>query len=178
MIVCVSVSHGNTKKVADVMGRALEAPVVAPEEVDVAELSTYDLVGFGSGVYTTALHPRLRELVQSLPKGERRAAFVYATSGFRETPLQPFTRPLVRLLAQRNFDVVGTFSCRAWDTWGPFRSVGGIRKGRPDAADLEAARAFAAGLPARIDARPPLSDGLPFLYSGCRSERRAGARRR
>ncbi|QCX74717.1 flavodoxin [Streptomyces sp. YIM 121038] len=150
MIVCVSVSHGNTKKVADVMGRALDALVVAPEEVDAAELATCDLVGFGSGVYSMALHPRLRELAASLPPGERRSAFVFATSGLPEAPFRPFTRPLVRLLERRDFDVVDTFSCRAWDTWGLFKPVGGIRKGRPDAADLEAARAFAAGLPARI----------------------------
>ncbi|WP_264081232.1 flavodoxin family protein [Streptomyces spectabilis] len=152
MIVCVSVSHGNTKKVADVMGQALEAPVVAPEDVDAAELATCDLVGFGSGVYSMALHPRLRELAASLPEGERRSAFVFATSGFPEAPFRPFTRPLVRLLEQRNFDVVDTFSCRAWDTMALFRPVGGIRKGRPDAADLEAARVFAAGLPERIGA--------------------------
>ncbi|MBB5101476.1 flavodoxin [Streptomyces spectabilis] len=151
MIVCVSVSHGNTKKVADAMGQALEAPVVAPEDVDAAELATCDLVGFGSGVFSMALHPRLREFAASLPKGERRSAFVFATSGFPEAPFRPFTRPLLRLLERRNFDVVDTFSCRAWDTAGPFKPVGGIRKGRPDAADLEAARAFAAGLPGRID---------------------------
>ncbi|WP_234334221.1 flavodoxin family protein [Streptomyces sp. NRRL B-1347] len=154
MIVCVSVSHGNTKKVADVMGQALDAPVVAPEDVDVAELSTCDLVGFGSGVYSMALHPRLLELAASLPKGEHRRAFVFATSGFPEAPFRPFTRPLVRLLERRNFEVVDTFSCRGWDTMALFKPVGGVRKGRPHAADLEAARAFAAGLPTRIGAMP------------------------
>ncbi|MEU7580065.1 flavodoxin family protein [Streptomyces sp. NPDC041068] len=149
MIVCVSVSHGNTKRIADVMGNVLEAPVVAPEQVDMAELSTCDLVGFGSGIYSMAFHPRLRQFVRSLPKGERRKAFVFATSGFPETRFRPFTRPLVRLLERRSFEVVDSFSCRALDTWIPFKPVGGIRKGHPDATDLEAARAFAEGLRVR-----------------------------
>ncbi|QLE73176.1 flavodoxin [Streptomyces rectiverticillatus] len=151
LIVCVSVSHGNTKKIADAMSHVLDAPVVDPEQVDMAELSTCDLVGFGSGVFSTAFHPRLRQFIESLPEGERRRAFVFATSGLPEARFRPFTRPLVRLLERKGFEVVNTFSCRAWDTWLPFRPVGGIRKGRPDAADLEAARTFAERLRARID---------------------------
>ncbi|MGP9022912.1 flavodoxin family protein [Streptomyces sp. BR1] len=146
MIVCVSVSHGNTKRIADVMGNVLEAPVVAPEQVDMAELAACDLVGFGSGIFSMAFHPRLREFVQSLPKEERGRAFVFATSGLPEVRLLPFTGPLAGLLGQKGFDVVDTFTCRAWDTWLPFKPVGGIRKGRPDATDLEAARRFAEGL--------------------------------
>ena len=42
--------------------------------------------------------------------------------------------------------VLGEFGCRGYDTFGPFRLVGGIAKGRPDARDLENARAFYRGL--------------------------------
>ncbi|WP_441248606.1 flavodoxin family protein [Kitasatospora sp. McL0602] len=148
VIVCASVSHGNTKRVADVMGLALGARVVDPEEVDMAELAACDLVGFGAGIFSRTFNPRLRQFVRSLPPGERRKAFVFATSGL---PKPPF-RPLVRALERKGFEVHGTFSCRGFDTWPPFRLIGGINKGRPNAADLEAARLFAEGLRARIGA--------------------------
>lgn len=51
MIVCTSVSHGNTKRIADVMGEVLGARVVAPDEVEAAELADCDLIGFGSGIF-------------------------------------------------------------------------------------------------------------------------------
>ncbi|MDT0451002.1 flavodoxin family protein [Streptomyces hesseae] len=149
VIVCTSVSHGNTKRIADVMGRVLEARVVEPEQVDVAELAAYDLVGFGSGIFTQNVHPRLSRFVQSLPEGRYRKAFVFTTSGLPEPPFRPHTRSLVRLLERKGFDVSDTFQCRGYDTWLPFKLVGGIKKGRPDATDLEAARAFAEGLKAR-----------------------------
>ncbi|MEV6669778.1 flavodoxin family protein [Streptomyces sp. NPDC051162] len=149
-IVCTSVSHGNTKRVADVMGQALEAPVVGPDQVDKAELSTYDLVGFGSGIFLGSFHPQLREFVQSLPEERRGKAFVFATSGLPEARFQRFSRPLVRLLEQKGFEVVGTFSCRAFDTYLPFKLVGGIKKGRPNATDLESAHMFAEGLRTRV----------------------------
>ncbi|MCF3102199.1 flavodoxin family protein [Streptomyces roseoverticillatus] len=152
VIVCTSVSHGNTKRIADVMGQVLEASVVDPDQADMAELSTCDLVGFGSGIFLGKFHPRLRQFVRSLPQVERRGAFVFATSGLPEPRLRPFTRPLVRVLAQKGWEVNDTFSCRGFDTWLPFKLVGGINKGRPGAPDLEAARTFAEGLRARTGA--------------------------
>ncbi|MFD2467777.1 flavodoxin family protein [Amycolatopsis silviterrae] len=146
VIVCTSVSHGNTKRIADVMGQVLDAPVAAPGQVGPAALAGCDLVGFGSGIFLGSFHAQLREFVQSLPHGRRGKAFVFATSGFPEARFQRFSRPLVRLLEEKGFEVVDTFSCRAWDTYLPFKPIGGIRKGRPDAADLAAARLFAEGL--------------------------------
>ncbi|MFC9294065.1 flavodoxin family protein [Streptomyces sp. NPDC057011] len=142
VIVCASVSHGNTRRVADTMALVLGAKVVSPEEADPAELAGAGLVGFGSGVFYSRLHPRLTDFVRELPTGRGRA-FVFATSGLPEIPPAPFTRPLVRLLEGKGFEVEGSFSCRAFDTWAPFKLLGGIHRQRPNAADLAAARAFA-----------------------------------
>ncbi|MGW1320503.1 flavodoxin family protein [Streptomyces sp. NPDC002426] len=145
VIVCASVSHGNTRRVADRMAQVLKAEVVAPEQADLAELAGADLVGFGSGVFYGRLHPRLTGFVEALPTGPGRA-FVFATSGLPEFPLAPFTRPLVQLLEGKGFEVDGSFSCRAFDTWAPFKLVGGINRQRPNAGDLAAAEAFAGRL--------------------------------
>lgn len=152
VIVCVSVSHGNTRRIADVLGEVLGARVVGPDELDPAELASCDLVGFGSGIFTMNFHPRLRELIRTLPAQSGTKAFVYATSGMPETPLRRYTRSLATLLTDRGFTVVDTFTCRGLDTWLPMRIVGGVSKGHPDAADLHAARTFAEGLRARVTA--------------------------
>ncbi|MFG2617013.1 flavodoxin [Streptomyces sp. NPDC048507] len=139
-------AHGNTRRVADAMGLVLGARVVTPEDADPAEVAGADLVGFGSGVFHGRLHPRLTGFAGSLPAGARGRAFVFATSGLPELPFAPFSRPLVRLLERKGFAVGGTFSCRALDTWAPFRLVGGLHRQRPHAGDLAAAAAFAARL--------------------------------
>ncbi len=142
VIVCVSVSHGNTEKIARAIGEALDARVVEPEDITAAELAACDLVGFGSGIYGMAFHPRLCRFIHDLPRTEGQKAFVFATRGGPELPFWPYTRPLARVLESKGFEVIDTFLCRAWDTWGPLRLVGGINKGRPNAGDLDAARAF------------------------------------
>lgn len=152
IIVCTSVSHGNTKRIADLMGHALDARVVAPDQISASELAGYDLVGFGSGIFLGSFHAQLREFVEALPQEPRRKAFIFATSGFPEARFQRFSRPMAKLLEQKGFEVTGTFSCRAFDTYAPFKLVGGIRKDRPNGADLAAARTFAERLRTQVAA--------------------------
>lgn len=151
IIVCASVSHGNTRRIAEVMGEALQARVVDPDRVDAGELATYDLVGFGSGVRYMNLYPELREFVASLSPQQRGKAFVFATSGLAEPPFRRYLHSLSRTLEQKGFDVVDTFTCRGYDTWLPLRLVGGLHKGHPDDNDLQAARSFAENLRARVE---------------------------
>ncbi|WP_410662305.1 flavodoxin family protein [Amycolatopsis sp. lyj-84] len=146
VIVCVSVSHGNTERVAEVMAEVLGARVVSPEEVDLADLDSCDLVGFGSGIFGMDFHPRLSRFVREMPEKLGHKAFVFSTSGLPEPRFRRYTGRLSRLLGRKGFDVVGTFSCRGFDTWLPFELVGGISKNRPGSDDLEAARRFAESL--------------------------------
>ena len=144
IIVCASRSHGNTRKVAEVMAEVLDAQVVSPADVDASELASYDLVGFGSGVYGMRLDGELRELVGSLPPGEGRRVFVFATSGAPELPWLGFTREVRDALESRGYRMDGTFTCRGWDTWGPLGWIGGLNRGHPNADDLRKAERFAA----------------------------------
>ncbi|MFC4373479.1 flavodoxin family protein [Nocardia halotolerans] len=143
ILVCESVSHGNTQRVAEAMSEVLGGRVVAPGAIDAAELADCDLVGFGSGIFTMDFHPELRRFIASLPPRQRGRAFVFRTSGFAEPPFRRYVSTLTRDLEDKGFEVVGGFGCRGYDTWLPLRLVGGIRKGHPDATDLTAAREFA-----------------------------------
>lgn len=152
LIICTSKSHGNTRLVADRMAEVLDAEVVAPEAVDPAMLGDYDLIGFGSGIYYMSVDPRLRNLIRHLPTVDHTRAFTYFTSGAREVPLLSYHKPLRKRLEARGFEVIGSYSCRGFDTLGPFGLIGGINRERPDSHDLERAGAFAEGLRKRVEA--------------------------
>ena len=139
------------QKIAEIMGEVLGSRVVDPAEIDAAELSSYDLVGFGSGVRNMNLYRELRQFVRSLPGEQQRRAFVFNTSGFPEPPFRRYRRGFTRLLEHKGFEVIDAFSCYGFDTYLPLLVVGGVRKGRPNAADLEAARTFAERLRDKIN---------------------------
>ncbi|MEY8016966.1 flavodoxin family protein [Mycobacterium servetii] len=157
LIVCVSKSHGNTRRVADRMAEVLGAEIVEPESADPAKFGDYDLVGFGSGIYYMAPDARLRNLIRRLPHVDGVRAFTFFTSGAREIPLLGYSKTLRKPLAAKGFEVLDSFSCRGFDTVGPFGLVGGINRGRPDERDLDRAAEFAERLHKRVAGSPTAS---------------------
>ena len=61
-----------------------------------------------------------------------------------------FDRAIKEKLSEKSFDIIGEFSCRGFDTVGPFKLIGGINKGRPNEKDFENARNFAKDLLERL----------------------------
>ena len=151
LIVCVSKSHGNTRRVADRIAEVLDAEVVSPESTDPETLLGYDLVGFGSGIYYMTVDARLRNLIRRLPAVDHLRAFTFCTSGARKVPLLDYNTPVRKHLESKGFEVIGSFSCRGFDTVGPFGFIGGINRGRPNDHDLDRAAAFAARLRKRVE---------------------------
>jgi flavodoxin len=143
IVLCTSVHHGNTKKVAAAIAKAMNAEVMDFKKADKDLLLGYDQIGFGSGIFFKKHHKDVFSFVDSLPKVTGKKAFVFSTSG---TGTDEFNEPLKLALKEKNFEISGSFACEGYDTWGPFKLVGGIAKGKPDEEDLENAAAFARSL--------------------------------
>ena len=143
LVVYASIHHQNTEKVATVIAAELEANLLSVFQAHPDALATYDLIGFGSGIYGRKFHKTLIQFVEAVPSVTQKRASVFTTSGAGATAVHGSFK---ELLANRGFSVVGDFSCKGWVTWGPYRLIGGINKGRPNDQDLEDARTFARGL--------------------------------
>jgi len=145
VIFYTSTHHGNTAKVAEVIGDVLKADMHDLEKEDVSKLdiSKFDLIGFGSGIYAFTFSPRLFELVEKLDlKGRKVFLFSTCASG-RIRMHHKMTEALARKQAQN----VGEFTCPGFIDWAFFKWFGGgMRKGQPNAEDLENARKFAQSL--------------------------------
>ncbi len=147
LIICKSIHHENTLRVAQVIAAELDAELKTPEMVDQESLLGYDLIGFGSGIYMGKHHRTLLNLVKDLDSLSNKKVFVFYTSGFEKFPARPsFEIALADQLEKKNAIVIGTFSCRGLETWGPFRIGGGKNKGHPNETDLNNARDFAKSL--------------------------------
>ncbi|MEN3186879.1 MAG: flavodoxin family protein [Atribacterota bacterium] len=143
MLVVVSVHHGNTRKIAERMAKELGAQLVEPEEINPSEILTYDLLGLGSGIFFGRFHKRILKFVDNLPPGRGKKAFVFSTSGLGQSS---YNEPLRVILREKGFEVVGSFTCRGYDTFSLLKVFGGINRGRPNEEDLRASSVFAAQL--------------------------------
>jgi len=140
-VIVSSWHHGNTRKIADAIGDELHADVLTVDEAYAVDLSQYDLVGFGSGIYFARHDEKLFELVKAKPALPPKV-FLFSTAG--NTLLwRLYHRSLRRLLTDRGCHVTREFNCPGWDTVGPFVLFGGFYRGRPNAKDLARAREFA-----------------------------------
>ncbi len=142
VVIYKSVHHDNTEKIASVIADVLDAPLYEPHEVE--SLDKYDLVGFGSGIYYGTFHREILEFIDDLSEMNTKKAFIFSTSGLPEIPIfHAYSKKLQKKLEKKRFIVIGTFSCRGYDTSNLLRLIGGIHKGRPNEEDLEGAREFA-----------------------------------
>jgi flavodoxin len=142
IVICVSVHHGNTKKIADAIADILHAQVCTPDKVDAAMLDECDMIGFGSGIYHGKHHHSLLDFVDNLPPLNKQA-FVFSTRG---GALDHNHEPLKQRLERKRFRIVAEFSCKGLDTSGVFNYIGGINNNRPNDDDVRDAREFARAL--------------------------------
>lgn len=147
LIVYASVHHNNTKKVAERMAAVLDADCLAVKDVDNTLLLEYDVIGLGSGIFFGKHHNSLIQLVKEATVLKQKKIFVFSTAGFEK---MVFHNHLKQLLRNLGAEIMGEFICSGWDTYGPFKLVGGIKKGRPNEHDLERAVQFVETLKNRI----------------------------
>ena len=139
LIIYVSGSHENTKRIAQAMTEVLDASLLEPEEVETDTLSQYDLIGFGAGVYWGRFYRRLRDFVKELPAFEHKNVYLFGTCGHGEIP----SKQMEKLLIKKGYTMVGKFSCLGFNTFFLSRILGRSNKGRPNTGDFERAREFA-----------------------------------
>ncbi|MFM7034329.1 MAG: flavodoxin family protein [Planctomycetia bacterium] len=147
LIVCKSVHHQNTAKIARAMADVLGAECVSPNECSYEKLASCKILGLGSGVYYGRVHDELWQWVRDMPEKytENLSVFIFTTSGL-PVLAKLWHWPLKSALMNKGYEVMAEFSCRGFDTWGPLWLTGGLNKTHPDERDIQQARDFAGKL--------------------------------
>lgn len=130
--------HGNTRKVLEAMAEEGALDLIDVTARQSVRLEDYDCIGFASGIYYGTFHPSVLHFAkQYLP--DRKPLFFVCTYGNK---CGKGPERLKTLAAERSCPILGTFGCKGFDTFGPFRLIGGIAKGHPTEQELEEARHF------------------------------------
>jgi len=146
LVVC-SYHHHNTEKIARVFAKVLDAQFKLPMEVNPGEISEYDLVGFGSGIYGGKNHQNLLSFVDKIPEGNSGNAFIFSTAAITGvTKINKDHSLLKEKLESKGYVIVDEFSCKGFNTNSFLKYFGGMNKGRPNAEDLKHAEEFAQNL--------------------------------
>lgn len=144
LIVLFSYHHNNTEKIAKVLAKVLDAEIRTPQEIEPEELPDFDLLGFGSGIYSAKHHESLLELADELPEVNNKNAFIFSTAGITgKSKASKDHSALREKLQSKGYIIVDEFQCKGFNTNSFLRLFGGMNKGRPNARDLKNAEEFA-----------------------------------
>lgn len=142
VIVYYSKHHGNTKKLLDAIAAAADVDLIDVTASESADLSGYDRIGFASGIYYGSFAKQIQTFAaENLP--ENRQVFLIETCG---APRKGYFSAMERIAAGRNCPVIGRYECLGYDTFGPFKLVGGLQKGHPTEDEIRKAVEFYEGL--------------------------------
>ena len=137
--------HGNTLAVLDAMTEGCTVDLIDVTVRMAVRLDQYDRIGFASGIYFSKFSPVVVNFArQYLPEG-REVFFVYTYGA----PKVSLPGNITAAAKEKGCRILGQFGCRGYDTFGPFKLIGGLAKGHPDAQDLKKAKQFFEGLGCR-----------------------------
>ena len=142
VIIYASTHHGNTKKIVDAIAQECGVEMVDAIKVHEKDLTGYDLIGFASGIFYSKFHKQVLIFAsENLPANKN--VFFIATAG---NPIDYNFHTIAEVAKEKNCKEVGRFQSKGFDTFGPFKIIGGIQKGHPDEEEMKAAVRFFQGI--------------------------------
>lgn len=130
--------HGNTKKLLDAIATKHDVTLIDVIAQPDADLSGYDRIGFASGIYYSAFAKQIVTFAEKqLPEGK--GVFYIYTRG---APGGNFLKGMREIAEKKHFKELGEYRCQGFDTFGPFKLVGGIAKGHPTDEEIQDAVRF------------------------------------
>ena len=138
-IVFYSKHHENKLKLIDALAASdpdiVKVDVTASPDVD---LSSFDVIGVASGIYYSKFAKQLMAyLKDNLPRS--RKVFTLYTCGQLRAG---YTDEVKSLASDHSCDYIGEYGCLGFDTFGPFKLIGGLAKGHPTQMEIEGAVTF------------------------------------
>lgn len=135
-IIYFSFHHQNTKKLIFSYRDGIDFfDVLKVEDID---FSKYEIVGFASGIYMGKMNKILMRFIYNNINKLNKVFIIY-TCG---SGMKLYGKKIKNELNKKNINVIDFFSCKGFDTYGPWKIIGGISKNHPNNIDCEKYRSF------------------------------------
>ena len=137
LILYASRHHGNTEKLVLHLASQYDVTLINAEKTTTIDYSSYDLIGFASGMDFGKFYPSVTDLASSLPAGK----LVYALYTCAKDHAR-YGSQIEEIAQQTGCTFLGKFGCRGFNTYGPWKIIGGMNKHHPAPEELDAACSF------------------------------------
>ena len=138
VIIYASTHHGNTLKLAKAISQTYHVTLIDATRQQSADLTGYNLIGFASGIDFGRFYEAVEQfLVNNLPE-EKHVFFLYTCAKNSSR----FTSTIKEQALKKNAILLGEYGCRGFNTYGPWKLIGGMNKNHPSPEEIQAALRF------------------------------------
>ena len=137
-IIYASMHHGNTKKLIDKIAKKHDVCLIDIIKDKQIDLSKYDCIGIASGIAFGKFYSQMNQFIETNLPNHKKVFLLYSYGSKRKG----YTDNIKSILSLKHCEVLGEYGCLGFDTYGPFKVIGGISKGHPDIEEINGALTF------------------------------------
>ena len=133
VIVYASKHHGNTYKLAKTISDKYEVAMIDAMKETHVDLQEYDLIGFASGIDFGKFYFEIENFARENLPLQKAVFFLYTCAMDREG----FTDSIKEIALKKDAVILGEYGCRGYNTYGPWKLIGGMNKSHPTENELQ-----------------------------------------
>ena len=133
VIIYASTHQGNTRKLVEAISNRYEITQIDVTCQKSADLSGYDLIGFASGIDFGKFYDSVEKFLEDNLPENKRVFFLYTCAKKNIK----FTECIKKEALDKGAVIMGEYGCRGYNTYGPWKIIGGMNKNHPSQEELE-----------------------------------------
>lgn len=137
-ITYASTHHGNTYKLVKAIADTYGVDLIDATKQNSADLSSYDLIGFASGIDFGKFYGSIETFAKENLPSDKKVFFLYTCAQVRKG----FTDSISEIADQKKAVILGEYGCKGFNTYGPWKVIGGMNKKHPTEDEIMQAVEF------------------------------------
>ena len=133
VIVYASKHHGNTFKLIKAISDKYEIAIIDAMKETQVDLQEYDIIGFASGIDFGKFYLEIENFAREKLPLQKEVFFLYTCAMDREG----FTNSIKEIALEKDAVILGTYGCRGYNTYGPWKLIGGMNKSHPTENEIQ-----------------------------------------
>ena len=97
------------------------------------DLQEYDIIGFASGIDFGKFYLEIENFARENLPFQKEVFFLYTCAMDREG----FTNSIKEIVLEKDAVILGTYGCRGYNTYGPWKLIGGMNKSHPTENEIQ-----------------------------------------
>lgn len=138
VIIYTSMHHGNTYKLVKAISDKHNIEIIDATKQMVADLQKYDVIGFASGIDFGKFYETIENFAKENLPIKKQVFFLYTCAMERKG----FTNSIREIVTKKDAEVLGEYGCKGYNTYGPWKVIGGMNKKHPTEEEILLALSF------------------------------------